>query len=34
MLKKYDFGGELKPQFTPMATSGGMDKDEDGSPED
>ncbi|KAG8088383.1 hypothetical protein GUJ93_ZPchr0010g8007 [Zizania palustris] len=28
MLKKFDFGGELKPQMTPMGTSGGLDKDE------
>ncbi|KAL5202532.1 hypothetical protein ABZP36_013484 [Zizania latifolia] len=30
MLKKFNFGGELKPQKTPMGTSGGLDKDEDG----
>ncbi|KAL5216285.1 hypothetical protein ABZP36_007686 [Zizania latifolia] len=30
MLKKFNFGGELKPQMTPMGTSGGLDKDETG----
>ena len=30
ILKKYNFGGNLKPQTTPMGTSGGLDKDEDG----
>ena len=30
MLKKFDFGGELKSQMTPMGTSGGLDKDEKG----
>ena len=30
LLKKYKFGGDLKPQTTPMSSSGGLDKDEDG----
>ena len=30
ILKKYNFGGNLKPQTTPMGRSGGLDKDEDG----
>ncbi|KAL5230540.1 hypothetical protein ABZP36_029316 [Zizania latifolia] len=30
MLKKFDFGGELKPQKTPMGTSEGLDRDENG----
>ena len=29
MLKKYNFGGDLNPQSTPMS-SAGLDKDEDG----
>jgi len=31
MLKKYNFGGDLKPQMAPMGTSKGLDKDEDGA---
>ena len=31
MLKKYNFGGDLKPQMTPMGTYEGSDKDEDGA---
>ena len=30
MLKKYNFGGDLKPLSTPMSLVGGLDKDEDG----
>ena len=30
LLRKYKFGGDLKPQMTPMRSSGGLDKDEDG----
>ncbi|KAL5222760.1 hypothetical protein ABZP36_027473 [Zizania latifolia] len=30
MLKTFNFGGELKPHKTPMGTSEGLDKDEDG----
>ena len=30
LLKKYSFGGDLKPQSTPMSSAGGLDKDEDG----
>ena len=30
MLKKYNFDGDLKPQTTPMSSSRGLDKDEDG----
>ena len=30
LLRKYKFGGELKPLTTPMSSSGGLDKDEDG----
>jgi len=30
LLKKYKFGGDLKPQTTPMSSSGGLDKEEDG----
>ncbi|WVZ49248.1 hypothetical protein U9M48_000622 [Paspalum notatum var. saurae] len=30
MLRKYSFGGDLKPQSTPMSSAGGLDKDEDG----
>ena len=34
MLKKFSFGGELKPQPTPMSSACGLDKDEDGVPVD
>ena len=34
MLKKFSFGGELKPQLTPMSSAGGLDKDEGGVPVD
>jgi hypothetical protein len=30
LLRKYKFGGDVKPQMTPMSSSGGLDKDEDG----
>ena len=30
MVKKFSFGGELKPQPTPMSSAGSLDKDKDG----
>ena len=30
LLGKYKFCGDLKPQTTPMSSSGGLDKEEDG----
>ena len=30
LLRKYKFGGDLKPQMKPMSSSGGLNKDEDG----
>ena len=30
LLRKYNFGGDLKPQTTRMSSAGGLDKDEDG----
>ena len=33
-MNKFSFGGELKPQPTPMSSAGGLDKDDDGVPVD